>query len=318
MTALRSGQLAHLFAGIEHQKQSRLHEAIAHYNTVLEIAPDNMIARWNRSTAMLSLGDYERGLPESEIGWKLFSWRSSGPVRDDIDRLQVLPLWRGEPGKVIVYHELGAGDGIMAMRYLPEMQRRCEFEMVVDPSLMRLMWEFGVKTRERVEDISGFDYRLPFFGVMRALNQTVETIPRDPYIKRRFAPVSGRIGIAWSGRSRKELTLPLFRELLGIDAQFCALQPGPTDHDVVPLHEPCDFADVADRIAIMDHIVTVDTAAAHLAGAMGHPSVHLVLPHLMDWRWWRSTAWYPTIKTYRQDNPDDWSTPFARVRKAIA
>jgi hypothetical protein len=67
----------------------------------------------------------------------------------------------------------------------------------------------------------------------------------------------------------------------------------------------------------MDHVVSVDTAAIHLAGAMGHPSAHLLLPHLMDWRWWRSTAWYPTLKIYRQESADDWSTPFARLNERL-
>ena len=65
----------------------------------------------------------------------------------------------------------------------------------------------------------------------------------------------------------------------------------------------------------MDAIVTVDTAAAHLAGAMGHPSVHLVLPFLSDWRWHHTELWYPTIKTYRQRPPDDWTAPVRAAQR---
>jgi len=96
-----------------------------------------------------------------------------------------------------------------------------------------------------------------------------------------------------------------------------ALQPGAAPDGVEPFPAYGNFADVADRIARMRHIVSVDTAAIHLAGAMGHPSAHLVLPRLMDWRWWHSGLWYPRLKTYRQNNATDWSAPFARLNEVL-
>jgi ADP-heptose:LPS heptosyltransferase len=67
----------------------------------------------------------------------------------------------------------------------------------------------------------------------------------------------------------------------------------------------------------MDHIVSVDTAAIHLAGAMGHPSAHLLVPYLSDWRWHRTELWYPQLKTYRQTEASDWSAPFAQLNEAL-
>jgi len=68
---------------------------------------------------------------------------------------------------------------------------------------------------------------------------------------------------------------------------------------------------------VMDHIVSVDTAAIHLAGAMGHPSAHLLLPFLSDWRWHHTARWYPQLKTYRQPTPNDWDTPFATLHETL-
>lgn len=309
--------------GIDHFKRNEFDAAIAAFDSVLRLSPDDCYARWNRATALLSIGDYARGFPEHEVAWRLFHWRGFGPVGDDIDRLQALPLWRGETGvQLLAYHELGFGDAIMAMRYLPELGRRAAVTLVIDPVLARLTTEhFDVEVIDKVPDnLAGFDCRLPLFGVMAALDQTAETIPAAPYINPLlWKPRSKHIGIAWSGRTQTAFSLQRFLQLFDHDGfTLHALQPGPLADDRVEQLPPgSDFADVADRISEMRHIVSVDTAAVHLAGAMGHPSAHLLLPFLSDWRWWRTELWYPRLKTYRQHNEADWSAPFARLNEAL-
>jgi hypothetical protein len=185
--------------------------------------------------------------------------------------------------------------------------------LVIDWPLARLVAEnFEAEVVTKVpDDLSGFDYRLPLFGIMGALQ--IE-IPPAPYIggapngvptdkkasainigQTVRAPNGANIGIAWSGRTQTMFTAN----------HFLSLESG------------SDFADVADRIALMHHIVSVDTAAIHLAGAMGHPSAHLLLPFMSDWRWHHVERWYPTLKTYRQDNRIDWTAPFARINEAL-
>ena len=95
-----------------------------------------------------------------------------------------------------------------------------------------------------------------------------------------------------------------------------SLQLGPTTDGVYPLSSR-DFADTVELIEAMDHIVTIDSAPAHLAGAMGHPSVHLLLPFFSDWRWWHTQVWYPTIKTYKQVSVGDWDLPFTKLNEAL-
>jgi ADP-heptose:LPS heptosyltransferase len=72
-----------------------------------------------------------------------------------------------------------------------------------------------------------------------------------------------------------------------------------------------DFADTAEQLMAMRHVVTVDTAVAHLAGAIGHPSLHLLVPHVMYWPWYRAADWYPRINVYRQPRPGNWDSVFA-------
>lgn len=311
--------------GIAHFKQNQFERAIAEFDAALQLVPDDLYARWNRAGALLSLGDYARGFKEHDVAWRLFHWRGFSQI-GDVDRLAHLPLWRGErDARVLAYHELGYGDAIMAMRYLPEIRRRAsEVVLVVDRPLARLAMSFDVVVATQLPlDLCDFDFCLPFFGVMSALGETEATIPNAPYIARDF-PTRGslgtKVGIVWSGRTQNSFTLQRFLSLLDHDGfQLHALQPGPVaDHRVESLRAGADFADVADRIAAMDHIVSVDTAAIHLAGAMGHPSAHLLLPYLSDWRWHRTELWYPTLKTYRQPSADDdWSAPFARLNKVL-
>lgn len=311
-------------SGVEHFKRNEFDAAIAAFDQVLQLVPDDTYARWNRATALLSLGHYARGFKEHDVAWRLFHWRGFGPVGDDIDRLQALPLWQGESGaRLLLYHELGFGDAIMVMRYLPALAERAKLTLVIDLCLARLARSFdGVEVLGKVPgDLSQFDYRLPLFAALGVLEQTADSIPAEPYIGMnlpRAVNSSNRIGIAWSGRTQTAFSASYFLAMLDHhDFRLYALQPGEAPDIVEPLRPGSDFADVADLIAEMDHIVSIDTAAIHLAGAMGHPSAHLLLPFLSDWRWHHTARWYPHLKTYRQDNEINWSAPFARLNEVL-
>lgn len=308
-----------LHRGIRWLQQNEFATAARDFEAAIKFASFDPYAHWNLATCLLSMGDYRNGFKEHEWGWRLFNWRGFGPVQLDIDRLQAsLPIWHGRPERVLVYHELGWGDGIMCFRFLPELMARIDVTLVLDPCLTRLAQQFGVKVVERVpDDLTGFDSRLPFFSVMNRLDKTVETIPGAPYIKARLAPERGATGISWSGRTQKMFSAADFTSMLQTGGSLHSLQPGYAPSRIAPL-ESVDFADTVKTIERMEHIVTVDTAVAHLAGAVGHPSIHLILPFMGDWRWWRTDVWYPTIKTYRQPQPgDDWRPPFAQINVAL-
>ena len=307
-----------LLRGIDWLQRNEFAAAVADFDAAISYAPDDPYAHWNKATALLSLGDYASGFVEYEWGWKLFNWRGFGPVRNDIDRLQVLPMWDGNGGRLLLYHELGFGDAIMCFRYLRELKRRAEVTLVVDRCLARLARQFEIDVVTSVpDDLTKFDARLPLFGAMRVLNQTVETLVRAPYINARLAPEPSTIGIAWSGRTQTMFSSAFFASMLN-GYSLHSLQPDSVPPHVYPLVAE-DFSDTVKVIERMEHVVTVDTAVAHLAGAMGHPSVHLVLPFIGDWRWWQVSAWYPTIKTYRQPTAgNDWREPFVKLNVALS
>lgn len=314
----------HLDRGMAYHRQNMLHEALFEYDTALALIPDDKYVHWNRAMTLLALGEYEEGFKEHDWAWKLFDWRGFGPVGDDMDRIRHLPIWHGEDissDRLLVYHELGFGDAIQTLRYLPALKARAEHvTLVINPELVRLATPFGIEVVDHVPaDVSDYTYRLPFFGVLSALKQTLHNIPNKPYIATKWPERTGnRIGICWSGRTQTAFTLEYFLSKLNHQGfELHSLQLGPVDANAAYPLVVRDFADTADLIASMDHIVTIDSSPAHLAGAVGHPSVHLLLPFLSDWRWWFAQTWYPTIKTYKQLSVGDWDMPFTNLNEAL-
>lgn len=308
-------------------RNNQFQTALTDFDNAIYYLPDCKYAHWNRASALLSLGRYEEGFREHDWAWKLFDWRGFGPVREDIDRLRSLPMWDGEDistKHLLVYHELGFGDAIQTLRYLPELARRARrVTVIINPELVRLVEQFDVLTQTNVpENLTVYDCRLPMFGVMSALHQRLDNIPNRPYLWANWRPktlsTKKCVGICWSGRTQTEFTLDSFLERFDHSRfDLYSLQIGPIGNDKVVPFAGRDFADTLDLMSTMDHIVTIDSAPAHLAGAFGHPSTHLLLPFLSDWRWHHTEVWYPNIKTYRQPTAGDWAEPFARLNKAI-
>jgi ADP-heptose:LPS heptosyltransferase len=111
--------------------------------------------------------------------------------------------------------------------------------------------------------------------------------------------------------------------------QFNSLQKGPAASQVVALDvgitvfdfsdKLTDFAETAALIANMDLVITVDTAVAHLAGAMGKP-VWVLLPFVPDWRWMmdrEDSPWYPTMRLFRQKSIGQWDEVIVRVTECL-
>jgi hypothetical protein len=152
----------------------------------------------------------------------------------------------------------------------------------------------------------------------------------------RLGPLAGRrVGLAWAGNPRhandhnRSMPASSLRPLLEVgETTFFSLQMGTAAkgigelaggavHDFAP--EIDDFADTAAIIANLDLVISVDTAVAHLAGALGRP-VWLLLPFVGEWRWLldrEDTPWYPTMRLFRQKAPGDWSGVVDRVVDAL-
>jgi hypothetical protein len=144
-----------------------------------------------------------------------------------------------------------------------------------------------------------------------------------------------RVGIVWRGSSTHandhNRSLPLAELLAHLPpgCQYVALQKEPTPDDDTTLQanphvlqlgpELNDFADTAALLACLDHVVCVDTAVAHLAGAMGL-ATSLLLPFTPDWRWQlgrSDSPWYPTLRLYRQQQRLQWSAPLQALAKDL-
>ena len=148
-----------------------------------------------------------------------------------------------------------------------------------------------------------------------------------------------RVGLVWRGNPRHqndaERSMPGLHTLAPLwsvpGVQFISLQTGerataelPTDAPPIDAWgaELTDFADTAAALEAIDLLVCVDTAMAHLAGAMGRPCWVLLPHHRTDWRWQRGrddTPWYPRgMRLFRQPRRGDWAAVVERVRGVLA
>jgi hypothetical protein len=220
----------------------------------------------------------------------------------------------------------------------------------VQPELQALMARLEGRPTvvARGEATPPFDVHCPLGSLPLALKTEPATVPAHiPYLTAdgaRLAKWSTEIGalpqpriaLVWSGNPshdndrNRSIALrrlaPLFENS---PASFIGLQRDLRDDDAQMLaatritsigHELEDFADTAAVLALCDLVITVDTAAAHLAGAMGRP-IFVLVPFAPDWRWTLAgdtTPWYPTARLFRQPKPDDWDSVIARVAAEIS
>jgi len=147
-------------------------------------------------------------------------------------------------------------------------------------------------------------------------------------------PAGRRVGLVWAGsathkRDRtRSLSPDIFAPLAAVPGTiFFSLQKGEPAKQPFPseLHvrdftqELNDFSDTAALVDNLDLVITVDTAVAHLAGAMGKP-VWVLLAHASDWRWLRERSdspWYPTMRLFRQSQPGQWDATIKQIVEAL-
>jgi tetratricopeptide (TPR) repeat protein len=322
------------------RRLNRLVEALADFDAALVKAPDFPEAHFEAGMTRLTLGDFG--------GWKQYEWRWKTGTFAGRRRQFRAPLWLGDApvrGRSILLHaEQGLGDTIQFIRYAPLLASRgakviCE----VQPELRSLLSQFdGIEVIAEGEPLPRFDLHCPLLSLPLAFGTTAETIPSPvPYLAApadRLAywgerlPRAPRAGFVWSGsqshkndanRSIPLATLAALFEKAPLscislqtelrEADGKALRGLP---DLVCLGEQLrDFAETAAVISLLDVVVSVDTAVAHLAGALGKPVV-ILLPFAADFRWLRDredTPWYPTAKLIRQPAFGDWDRVVDRL-----
>jgi tetratricopeptide (TPR) repeat protein len=292
---------------------NRFDEALNDIHRILFLKPDLAPAHWNRAVALLSLGKWDAGM--EEIEWRLkLPWAFSPAFRT-----LGLPKWKGEPGRVLLVQEGGFGDTIMALRYLPLIENR-DLTLLVPKELATLI---GYDALTEVPKETGqWDYCLPFMSLIKLCN----VIPSKPYLQagnwRGHVPDHKlRMGIAWSaGRDhsrRKVRSVPLDKLVAAFGGKYELFSMQNHDHGEaeirgVHISHFQDFADLAGLMQLMDVIVSIDTAAIHLAGALGKPA-HLLLDYAPEWRWAGNYNWYPTVTKHVQSSLGDWDSAVAEI-----
>jgi ADP-heptose:LPS heptosyltransferase len=146
-----------------------------------------------------------------------------------------------------------------------------------------------------------------------------------------------KVGIVWAGQPshandrNRSITLSHLDRLAAVpDVWFCSLQKGKASQQIYSRtnrlqlanweKELKDFGDTAALIANLDLVITVDTAVAHLTGAMGKP-IWVLIPFVPDWRWMlerSDSPWYPTLRLFRQPVFGDWDTPVEKIATALS
>jgi tetratricopeptide (TPR) repeat protein len=334
---------AHNTLGGTLHAQGQIEEAIACFRRASVLDPDYINAHMNEAFALLLLGDFRDG-------WNKFDLRLR---REEATKNYVGSLWQGEdvPGKVVLLHaEQGLGDTIQFLRFVPIIAERTGRVLVEVPAALRTL-AASVEGQAQIfatrDPIPKYDVHCPLLSLPRFLGVTLGTIPSTvPYlsvelstIERWGGQLAGRkrprVGLAWAGNpqhkndKRRSIAFDRLKPLLeDNDISWFSLQVGDRGSDLsqLPPHlvadlapKLVDFAETAGAIMNLDLVVTVDTAVAHLAGALAKP-VWLLLPFVPDWRWLLNrddSPWYPTMRLFRQHAYGDWDGVISRVKREL-
>jgi tetratricopeptide (TPR) repeat protein len=330
--------------------QERLDEAAACYEEALRLDPDSAGAHFNLAVLQLMRGDFARG-------WPGFEWRLRSPAWA-LPPLPG-PYWDGSllGGKtILLFADQGAGDVLQFIRYAPLVKERGGHIVVAcDAALMPLLQcGSGIdQCVNRSGPLPAFDVHAALLSLPAILGTTLATIPAQvPYLKadptlvarwkeRLAHPSAFNVGICWQGNPdhrndrRRSVPLSAFAPLAGVPGvRLVNLQYGPGRDQLAEMKEqfqvtnwleqtdPGDspWVESAALVKALDLIVTVDTAVAHLAGALGMP-VWVALPSVVCWRWLlerEDSPWYPTMRLFRQQQPGDWSGVFERIAEALS
>lgn len=332
--------------GVTYYHRLQLDEALACAEGALKHNPDFAGAHLGMAEALLVRGEFARG-------WEEYEWRFKLPnapkLMPDSDR----PQWDGgklPPGKLMLIADQGYGDVIQFCRYIPwAAERAPEPAVACSPEMLPVVAQqrgAGL-VFDRWEQQPDFAAYCALSGLPRLAGTRLETIPAPvPYL---HAPPAKsalwaerlntllprgyrRIGIVWAGRPthtadhNRSMALATLAPLSQLQRTvLVSLQKGPAQAQIggywgrAPLinlgPEIRDYADTMAILEGLDLLVTVDTSAGHLAGAMGKPA-SIMLPFAADWRWLldrSDSPWYPSVRLFRQRTPQNWGTVVADI-----
>jgi tetratricopeptide (TPR) repeat protein len=332
-------KLAAALAGLGQVEVSLGHlaQGEAFLRQAVGIEPELLDARLGLARVLLLSGRLEEGWPA--YAWR---WKRPGVRKPHRDR----PEWLGErasPMTILVHVEQGLGDAVQFLRYVPQLAalgHRVRVEVPGPLKRLAATLSPGIEVSTQDDARTTFDRHVALLDLPWRMGTTLATIPTAvPYLgrtrDRSGTTVSGkalRVGLAWAGspkHSGDRLRSVPFSFVLALTdipgTAWTSLQVGEASGDLAKAGRPSwiedsgprlrDLEDTAEVMRNLDLVVTVDTAVAHLAGALGIP-VWVALPFAPDWRWMTERSdspWYPTMRLYRQDRPGHWAGAFKRI-----
>jgi tetratricopeptide (TPR) repeat protein len=314
-------QLGTIYAALNRTELAELE-----FRTALALKPDFGMANLALASLYLSVGRYAEGWPLLQARVALHPGLiPAGPTS--------YPEWRGEPlaGKtILIQNEQGFGDQIQMSRFVTYLKRQgaSRVTLCCRPPLASLFAELEgvdvvkpIDVGARVRD-DRHDYWSRYFSLPQHLGVTLQNLPNAPYLtapadrRLRWGGYSG-VGLCWraspSGFNASNKNLPPADAQRLLDLGAISLHPEDTGAN--------DFADTAAIIEQLDLVISIDTAVAHLAGAMGKPCWTLLPLVKLDWRWLRGRAdspWHPSMRLYRKSSPDNWASVMDAVCADLA
>jgi len=322
--------------------------AIPFLQRSIQLAPEHPTAKFNLAVAYLLLGDYPNGWSAYESRWNYEHLAGTLPRFNQ-------PQWTGQDLKdktVYVIGEQGHGDNIQFVRFVGDLaDRGAKVILAVNQSLKPLFIGHAISNIVCDGDpLPEFDYWIPIMSIPKVLGTTLDNIAQVQYYltavtqkQKLWQQVLGpkrrlRVGFCWSGRRdtwiNRHKGMP-FETMLDLikrnpNYEWINLQCDCTAEEEAELVKAGvtaypgairDFTDSAALMMHMDVVLSVDTAVAHLAGALGRPVWVMLSQYALDWRWLLnrdSSPWYTTARLFRQPKMGDWSSVIDKVDKFLS
>lgn len=323
--------------------------AIPFLQQALALDPNSVTARFNLAVTYLLLGDYDRGWPAYEARWNYEHLAGTEP---QFDR----PRWRGENIKdktLLIVGEQGHGDNIQFIRFAYNLHLLgAKIKVQVTDGLIPLLSPSTIldKVGRYTDDMGEFDYWVPIMSIPGILGITLQNMAKpvnylnaDKILYQQWLTRLGpktrlRVGFSWSGRRDSWLNqhkgMPFEQMLAFIQKhpqyEWINLQIDATPDESMALADAgvnlypgsiTGFHDTAALIANMDVVISVDTAIAHLSGALGRPTWLMLQKFGSDWRWLLDrddSPWYSTVRIFRQRDFDDWSSVTDKISQYLS
>jgi hypothetical protein len=313
------------------------------------IEPNNVTAQFNLAVSYLLIGNYQLGWPQYEARWNYEHLAGTEPKHAQ-------PRWRGEDIKdktILVVGEQGHGDNIQFVRFLYNLHvMGAKIKLQVTTGLIPLLASSSIieQVGTYTDDMGNFDYWVPIMSIPGILGVTLNNLPKpvnyltaDPALVRdwqtRLGPKTRmRVGFAWSGRRDSWLnqhkSMP-FETMLALikqcpEYEWINLQCDATPEEEAELASAgvtlypgtvTSFSDTAALIMNLDVVLSVDTAIAHLSGALGRPTWIMLQKFGVDWRWLLNrddSPWYSTARLFRQPEFDDWTSVTNKIAQYLS